>query len=206
MKNHWDKVYTRKGFDQLGWYEKSPEPTMDLIRMCELSPDSPILIAGAGASTLIDRLLHEGFLQITANDLSMNALDQAKERLGPDLSARVEWVADDLIQPVILGLGPQVELWHDRAVLHFFNEPAQREAYFKLLRSKLAAGGHAIIAGFNLQGAEKCSGLPVCRRNADLLSREMGPEFELIKSFDYRHTMPSGEVRDYIYTLFRRKA
>jgi hypothetical protein len=61
MKSHWEKVYQRNREDQLGWYEEVPEPSLNLIAECHLEKDSNILIVGAGASTLIDKLLARGY-------------------------------------------------------------------------------------------------------------------------------------------------
>ena len=61
-----------------------------------------------------------------------------------------------------------------------------------------------ILAEYNLDSADKCSGLPVHRYNAALLQEKLGEEFNLITSFDYEYTMPSGDLRTYVYTLFQR--
>jgi SAM-dependent methyltransferase len=204
MKGHWDKVYGRKSHTQLGWYEEIPEPTVDLFKACDLSPPDHILIVGAGATTLIDLLLKKDYANITANDISANAVNQLKERLGPGKSDRVNWVIDDLTAPEELASLPLVDLWQDRAVLHFFTEEAQRDSYFNLLRRLVKPGGFAMIATFSLSGAEKCSGLPVYRYNTEMLSENLGRGFDLIQSHAHMHTMPSGDTRDYIYTLFRR--
>jgi hypothetical protein len=97
-----------------------------------------------------------------------------------------------------------VHLWHDRAVLHFFTELADQYMYFSLLKKLLEVQGYAIIPSFNLEGAEKCSGLPVHRYDAEMLQDRMGHGFELIKDFNHVHAMPGGDSRDYVYTLFRR--
>ena len=56
-----------------------------------------------------------------------------------------------------------------------------------------------------MDGALKCSGLPVYRYDAGSLSSKLGDEFILLNNFDYTYTMPSGDTRAYVYTLFRRK-
>jgi len=204
MKEHWDKVYKRTAHNNLGWYEDYPEPSIELIDDCELTQDSRLLVVGAGASKLIDELLSKGYTNIFANDLSIKALESNNGRMGPLLSKQVKWIVDDLTKPIELNDMDPIDLWHDRAVLHFFNDPDDQDSYFSLLRKLLRIGGHAIIASFNLNGAEKCSGLPVHRYNAEILTERIGPDFELIKSFEYVHSMPGGDSRDYIYTLFRR--
>ena len=64
--------------------------------------------------------------------------------------------------------------------------------------------GYVILAEFNLASADKCSGLPVCRYDVELLKEKLGENFNLITSFDHDYTMPSGDKRTYIYTLFQK--
>ena len=109
-----------------------------------------------------------------------------------------------MTKPDLLYSLERVDLWHDRAVLHFFNDPADQLAYFDLLRKLIASNGYVIIAAFNLDGAEKCSGLQVYRYNRHMLQEQLGEGFSLIKAFDYTYRMPSGDTREYIYTLFQK--
>jgi hypothetical protein len=37
-----------------------------------------------------------------------------------------------------------------------------------------------------------------------MLQEKLGGDFELIEAFDYCYTMPMGETRKYVYTLFKR--
>ena len=203
LKNHWNKVYQNSRVEILGWYEDHPEPSLRLIEKCHLAKDAAILNVGAGASTLIDRLLDKGYEHIIASDLSMEALNKLKERLG-NQGNKVHWIVDDLTRANELKKLEPVDLWHDRAVLHFFTETKDQEAYFELIRKLVRPGGFVIIAAFNLQGAEKCSGLPVYRYDRAMLELSLGKEFALIESFDHTYTMPSGDTREYVYALFRR--
>ena len=116
------------------------------------------------------------------------------------------WIADDLTSPDKLNSLDQVDLWHDRAVLHFFNEAAEQLSYFNLIRKLVKVDGYVIIAAFNLDGAEKCSGLPVFRYDQTMLQNQLGEGFSLLKAFDYTYITPSGNTREYIYTLFQRKS
>lgn len=204
MKNHWQHIYEEKSFDTLGWYEDYPGPSLDLIHESGLKKGEHIFIAGAGASTLIDQLIIKGFRKISANDLSMNALEQAKKRLGPEQVDLVNWIEDDLTHPTILKNLPPVDFWHDRAVFHFFTASDERESYVELVKALLRKGGNILLAAFNTDGVEKCSGLPVARYNAEFLQEILGSQFKLLRSFDYTHFMPNSERRAYVYTLFHR--
>ena len=206
MKEHWERVYQNKEIDRLGWYEAKSEPSLQLIEKCNLPRDAAILHVGAGATTLLDDLLKIGFSKLIANDISSSALRELQLRLGKDQSKKVQWIVDDLTGPFELTSLGSVDLWHDRAVLHFFNDSLQQSAYFGLLRDLVKIEGFVIIAAFNLNGAPKCSGLPVHRYDASMLQEKLGEEFLLIETFDYTYTMPSGDTREYVYTLFQRKS
>jgi len=80
-----------------------------------------------------------------------------------------------------------------------------QDAYFNLLRTPVSQKGYVNIAAFNLKGAPKCSELPVFRYNAPMLQEKLGEEFQLKEAFDYTYTQPSGDTREYVYTLFQRK-
>ncbi len=206
QKDHWEQVYQRQPVNELGWFEENPDPSLELIEACGLPEDASMLHVGAGATTLVDILLKRGYKKIVANDISASALEKLKDRLGPQLAGKVQWMVDDLTRPDLLYALEQVDLWHDRAVLHFFTDPADRRAYFDLLRKLVKAEGYVIIAAFNLDGAEKCSGLQVYRYDQHMLHEQLGEGFSLIKAFDYTYLMPSGDTREYIYTLFQRKS
>ena len=204
MKEHWDKVYERTAVENLGWFEENAEPSLRLINRCKLSKDAAILNAGTGASTMVDALLDLGFSNIIATDISSIAIGELRKRLGPEKSTNVKWILDDLCDSKELHLLEKIDLWHDRAVLHFFLNPGEQDAYFKLLKSLVKKNGFVIIAAFNLNGAAKCSGLPVQRYNQEMLGEKLGKAFLLKLAFDYTYTMPSGDTREYIYTLFQR--
>jgi SAM-dependent methyltransferase len=203
LKLHWDNAYKRSASNQLGWFEKFPEPSLRLIKKCNLDKNASLLNVGAGTTTLIDELLKLGYNNILANDLSSTALNGLKERLGNE-SNKVKWIVDDLTQPAELHRIEPVDLWHDRAVLHFFIDKKDQDTYFNLLKKLIKTKGFVIIATFNLQGVTKCSGLPVFRYNEQMLQTNLGDDFKLIEAFDFTYFMPSGDQRAYVYTLFQR--
>jgi trans-aconitate methyltransferase len=204
LEAHWESVYTKKQVEKLGWFEENPVPSLKFIASCNLNKDSSILNVGAGATRLVDELLELGYTNIIANDLSGEALEKLKSRLGDPLSNQVKWIVDDLTKPRELLSQEPVNLWHDRAVLHFFTDHQEQASYFKLLKQLVKPGAFAIIAAFNLQGAPTCSGLPVFRYNQQMLQERLGPDFILQEAFDYNYIMPSGDERAYIYTQFKR--
>ncbi|MDP3352398.1 MAG: class I SAM-dependent methyltransferase [Flavobacteriaceae bacterium] len=203
-KSHWEKVYNKTEFDKLGWYEKEAAPSLDLIQLCNLPKDAKILNVGAGATTFVDDLLKLGYTNLLANDISAPALEVLKNRLNDEHQNNVKFIVDDLTNPTkeLLKIN-NIDVWHDRAVLHFFTDENDQNTYFDLLRKGLKPRGFVIIAVFNLEGALKCSGLDVFRYDADMLQNKLGNNFKLLKTFNYTYTMPSGDERSYVYTLFQ---
>jgi SAM-dependent methyltransferase len=202
---HWDNVYQTKDDDQLGWFEKDPEPTLKLINKCNLNPNASILNVGAGTTRLIDALIERGFTNIIANDLSTAALQKLEQRILKNYDFKLKCIVDDLTNPKDLIRLQNIDLWIDRAVLHFFLLEEDQKTYFNVIKKVVRKGGYVLIAVFSLEGAEKCSGLPLQRYNVDMLQNNLGSDFTLIEAFDHIYINPSGSERPYIYTLFQRQ-
>lgn len=201
---HWNKAYTKNPTEKLGWYEEKSTQTLELISKTQLPKDASILHVGAGSSTLIDDMVEEGYTNQIANDLSAKSLQDLEERLG-EKSDLVNFIVDDLIKPEKLNTLEGVDLWNDRAVLHFFLKEEEQKAYFDLVRKVVKHNGFVLIAVFALDGAEKCCGLPLQRYNVQMLQDNLGSEFTLQESFDYTFVNPYGGERPYVYALFQRK-
>ena len=201
-QEHWDQVFSSRAEDQVSWFEAVPETSPSLIHSCGLQRDSLILDVGAGASRLPDALLREGFTNVAVLDISPSALALTKQRLGAD-GHLVRFINAD-----VASWHPDfsVDLWHDRAVLHFLTDPAERHAYAATLRSAVRAGGHVIISGFALSGPERCSGLPVVRADQSDIAALLGADFELLDAFEKDHVTPKGARQRFQFTRFRRRA
>jgi len=150
---------------------------------------------------MVDRLLDLGFEKITVVDIADHALDIARRRLGAR-ARRVNWVVADVRG---LLLSRPVDLWHDRAVLHFLTHPDDQAAYVQRVEEAVKPGGHVLIATFGPEGPVKCSGLPVERYDTERLLRRLGPGFELVQSLQRTHTTPTGVDQQFTYGLFRRR-
>lgn len=204
LKGHWDAVYQKED-EKLGWYEPNPKKTLSLITITNLPKDAAILNVGAGTTTLIDKLLDLGYTNITANDLSDIALEKLKKRIQKRFNHQLNTIVDDLTNPTTLNQVKKVDLWIDRAVLHFFLKEEEQKAYFNLIQQIVSKKGFVLIAVFALHGAEKCSGLQLKRYNAEILKDKLGRDFKLIKTFNYNFINPSGGERPYVYTLFQKQ-
>lgn len=197
---HWSHVYTSKDEQAVSWFEAVPQVSLDLIHANGIASDAAIIDIGGGASRLVDALLDQGFSDLTVLDVSAEALEKSKARLGAH-GDTVQWIAADVTtwQPTRL-----YDVWHDRAALHFLTAPEERAAYVERLMRAVKPGSHVIIATFAPDGPERCSGLPVVRHDAASLSALLGPSFELIESRRHDHTTPAGVVQRFQFSRFRR--
>lgn len=201
-KDHWESIYRNKSPLDVSWYQKEPALSLSLINSLRLKKDENIIDVGGGASTLVDRLLDEGFENVSVLDLSANALDHAAHRLGHRAKS-VTWMNED-----ITNLVPDrsYSLWHDRAVFHFLTEKSDRQKYRKALEAAVRPDGHAIIAAFAIGGPKKCSGLDIVQYDGGKLQKELGERFALIEERSETHITPQGRKQLFGFFLFRRAA
>jgi SAM-dependent methyltransferase len=201
-QEHWDKIFATRAEDAVSWFQATPETSLRLIRACNLPREACILDVGAGASRLPDALLEEEYTNIAVLDISAAALARTRARLG-EKAHSVRFIVADIIawMPDFT-----VDLWHDRAVLHFLTEPQERAAYAGALRRAVKAGGFALISGFAPSGPERCSGLPVLRADQDMIASLLGKDFELLDAFEEDHQTPSGVRQRFVFTRFQRRA
>ena len=197
---HWRKVYKEKGEKQVSWFQEIPAISLELIHGVGAKPNSAIVDIGGGASRLMDVLLSEGYRDLTVLDLSDDAIAIARSRLG-ERATLVKWIVTDVTE---WEPSRQFDLWHDRAAFHFLTEATDRAAYLDRLMRAVRPGGHAIIATFAIDGPERCSGLPVRRYDATLLSAALGSAFALIGTRRQDHTTPTGGVQRFLFSVFRR--
>lgn len=199
--SHWDKVYAIKGEAEVSWFQKNPSTSLEMIHAASPNHDAAIIDIGGGASRLVDALLQSGYRDVAVLDLSANALDAAKRRIG-QAASMVDWIVADATtwRPV-----KTYDVWHDRAAFHFLTDSRDRDAYVERLRSAIAPGGHVIIATFAPDGPEKCSGLPVQRHDSASLLAELGPEFELVEARSETHHTPWDSTQAFQFSRFRRR-
>jgi ubiquinone/menaquinone biosynthesis C-methylase UbiE len=200
-KAHWDNLYSALHPEKLGWYEPHLRVSLDMISAARIDREARIIDIGGGASTLVDDLLARGFEHITVLDLSQAALSLARVRLGGQ-AGKVRWLKADITSASLPA--NHFDLWHDRAVFHFFTNGADREKYVKTMRRSVTAHGHIIIGAFSLQAPPKCSGLEVRRYSPELLHRELGEDLELYEHKCEAHVTPGGVEQMYVYCRFQK--
>lgn len=199
--NHWEGVYRDRPPTKVSWFQHRPNLSLDLIDRTGLTHAARILDVGGGASTLVDHLLNAGWTALSVLDISETALALARQRLG-ERAIRVTWIAADITswQPEL-----EIDLWHDRAVLHFLTDAGDQKAYADTARRALQHEGWMVIAGFAPGGPRKCSGLDVVQHDAASLGNLLGDQFELVDWKDESHCTPAGSLQEFRYHLFRRR-
>jgi len=200
-KEHWENVYQTKGRNEVSWFREHLDTSMRLISNTGVGKDASIIDVGGGNSTLVDDLLDSGFVDVSVLDISANAIDGSKERLGAKANG-VDWVVADVTSaelPV-----EKFDVWHDRAVFHFLTAEDDRRKYVELVMRSLKPDGHIIVASFSLEGPQKCSGLDVMRYSPETMHNEFGRPFQLVESLVEIHNTPFSTTQEFIYCYCRK--
>ena len=197
-KKHWENIYATKSMQDVSWFQKVPTTSLELIKQVAKNKQNAIIDIGGGDGFLVDNLLVLGYTDITVLDISKNAIDRAKKRLGK-LSEKVKWILADITKFI-----PDKEyvIWHDRAVFHFLTEQQDKENYLKLVNA--AVSGYFIIATFSNQGPKKCSGLEICNYARHDIHAFFSLNFRMIRSFKCNHLTPFGTYQNFIFSIFRK--
>ncbi len=199
-KEHWENVWTTKKSNEVSWYQEYPQTSINLILPTNPSKDAKIIDVGGGDSNLAETLLDLGFNNITVLDISANALERAKKRLG-NKSSMVTWIESDILE---LENDNRYDIWHDRALLHFLTSEENLKNYVKLVKQHVMQGGYLIISTFSTKGPIKCSGLDTRQYSKESIQELFSNEFEHVKSFEEEHVTPRGMGQIFTWNVFRK--
>ncbi len=201
LNTHWNGIYEHKLEQQLGWYEEDLSQSFKFIKLIPDYKKATIFIAGAGTSTLVD-WLHKQGNKLILNDISDTALNKLQSRLSD--ADKHQWLCYDISQAL-----PQhitaVDVWIDRAVLHFLLEEQEIKNYFENIQRVVKQGGFVFLAEFSTVGASQCAGLKVHRYSLTEMKQRLGDNFTLIETENYNYINPFGDKRPYLYALFQHK-
>ena len=197
MTSHWESTYAATTAAERSWTEELPSTSLEWIRASGIAKDARIADIGGGASRLVDVLVGEGFTRVSVVDLSASALAEAQGRVG----GQATFTQSDLFAFTPSSL---LDLWHDRAVLHFLSDPSERAAYVDHVAASVEVGGSVVIACFSLAGPEQCSQLPVTRASAQDLVQLFGRRFQLAQSATVDHLTPWGKSQPFTWVRFTR--
>lgn len=195
---HWDTVYAEKAEDAVSWFEADARDRVALIARHVPDRAAALLDVGSGRTRLIPALVAAGYRDVTALDISAEAVARAKVGTGV---GPVAWVVADIAEWTP---DRAYALWHDRAVLHFLTEAADRDGYRRALLAGTEPGSVAILSAFAPDGPTMCSGLPVRRYGQAEFEAFLGPGFTTRESFPALHRTPGGaEQRFHVHVAWR---
>ena len=200
LREHWDGRYAKIGATAVSWYEASPTVSRELLADLPVGPGSSLVDVGGGSSALVDALLADGWRDLTVMDISPVAVGIAEARVGP---SPVQWIVDDALR---WWPPRRYDVWHDRAVFHFLTSEEDRDEYRRRLAAAVRPGGYAVVGTFASDGPQSCSGLPVCRYDADALAAAVGPEFALVAQRRHVHRTPGEVEQPFTWVVLRAPA
>lgn len=200
-KKHWETIYDTKAVNEVSWYQPLPKTSLDFIQNNALSKDDAIIDIGGGDSFLVDHLLDLGYTNIAVLDISENAIERAKKRLGSKAKS-VKWIVSDI---TLFNPTEKYNVWHDRAVFHFLTDASDIEKYQQVTASALADNGKMLIGTFSESGPKKCSGIEIKQYSANLLEETFKTNFNAVECFFENHTTPFDTIQNFVFCSFVKK-
>ena len=148
-KSHWEKIYKEKSPHEVSWTQEIPFTSIHFFSDFKIQKDNPIIDVGGGESKFVDYLIDNGYENISVLDISENAINRAKDRIG-FRSKFINWIVCDIndFEPE-----KNYAVWHDRALFHFLTSQTEIDRYVK--KVKLNAKNF-IIGTFSTLGPKKC--------------------------------------------------
>ncbi len=197
---YWNTIFTGKEDHEFGWYEEDPIQTLKFVRTIPRLDEAMVFLPGAGSSILVHELIAQ-CRHLVLNDISDVAIQKLKEKIKDQ--HKITLLHHDISKPLPDSI-PMVDIWIDRAALHFLLEEREIEEYFRNLCSRVKVGGHVLFAEFAPDGASMCAGLELHRYSVEEMVERVGVDFVLIEQERYNFISPFGDIRPYIYILFKR--
>jgi 2-polyprenyl-3-methyl-5-hydroxy-6-metoxy-1,4-benzoquinol methylase len=200
-RDHWDNIYSTKKEDEVSWFQSYPKIAMDFVDLFHLPLTATIIDIGGGDSYLVDVLLNKGYQNIWVLDISTNAINKAKERLG-ERASKVSWVVSD-----VLDFNPPVEFdfWHDRAAFHFLTTEEKISRYVAVTEKAIKKNGYLLLGTFSENGPATCSGLEIKQYSEVSMEARFGNAFDKIKCTREDHTTPFNTIQNFLFCGFKRK-
>ena len=200
-QQHWDKVYSTKAEEKVSWFQPYPKISMEFVELFKLPLDANIIDIGGGDSHFVDALLDKSYKNIYVLDISVNAIEIAKKRLG-NKASKVHWILSDVTQfepPV------QFDFWHDRAAFHFLTTEEKIYKYVSIAEDAIKKDGYLILGTFSEKGPSKCSGLDIKQYSEATMSASFEVAFDRIKCITEDHMTPSNTIQNFLFCSFKKK-
>ena len=200
-KEHWENVFATKAETEVSWFQTYPKTSVEFLELFDLPLDANIIDVGGGDSHFVDALLNKGYKNVYVLDISANAIERAKTRLG-DRANNVNWIVSD-----ITDFEPKVkfDFWHDRAAFHFLTSEEKINKYVSIAESAISKSGYLILGTFSESGPTKCSGLEIKQYNESSMSVRFEIAFERIRCITENHTTPFNTIQNFLFCSFQKR-
>ena len=200
LKNHWENIYSNKDENEVSWFQTVPKTSHQLIKKLNLESNDNIIDIGSGRSRILKILIDEEFNNLSYLDISKEACKKSKIALGDDKS-KVNWNVEN-----VLNFKSKIKynLWHDRAVFHFFTDKKDIEKYKEVAIKNISAGGYLVLGTFSINGPKKCSGLDVSQYSEQSLNEIFKSDFNLLESFYIDHQTPFDTTQNFLFCIFKK--
>ena len=200
-QQHWNKVYSTNAEDEVSWFQPYPKTSMEFVELFNLPLTANIIDIGGGDSHFADALLAKGYQNIWVLDISANALERAKKRLGEKASI-VHWIVSDVAEFIP---SVQFDFWHDRAAFHFLTTEDKIYKYVSIAEDAIKQNGYLILGTFSENGPKKCSGLEVKQYSEASMSARFEIAFDRIKCIQEDHKTPFNTIQNFLFCSFKKK-
>ncbi len=199
-KKHWENIYKTKDLKDVGWFQPTPDTSLDFIKQFNVPTTAKIIDIGGGDSYLVDHLLNMGYQDISVLDISEAAINRAKLRLS-DKATNVKWIVADAanFKPT-----EKYDFWHDRAAFHFLTNEQEISNYLKAAQENINPSGVLVIGTFSEQGPKKCSGIEIKQYSETTMTNLLKKFFEKIKCITVDHKTPFGTIQNFVFCSFRK--
>lgn len=200
-KHHWENVFATKTENEVSWFQPYPKTSVSFIQLFNIPLNANIIDVGGGDSHFVDALLEMGYKNISVLDISSNAIERAKKRLGEKANL-VNWIVSDITK-----FEPKVkyDFWHDRAAFHFLTSDEKVNKYVSIAEEAINQNGYLVLGTFSENGPKKCSGLDIKQYTETSMSVRFEIKFDRIKCITEDHTTPFNTVQNFLFCSFKRK-
>ncbi|MFN8324131.1 MAG: class I SAM-dependent methyltransferase [Chitinophagales bacterium] len=200
LKEHWENVFATKQETDVSWFQPYPKTSIEFLELFKLPLDANIIDVGGGDSHFVDALLEKGYRNIYLLDISANAVERTKKRLG-EKAENVSFIVSDITE-----FKPETkfDFWHDRAAFHFLTGEEKINKYVSLAEQSINKNGYLILGTFSNEGPKKCSGLEIKQYSEGSMSNRFEVGFNRIKCIREDHLTPFNTTQNFLFCSFQR--
>lgn len=198
---HWENVFATKAETDFSWFQPYPKTSIEFLELFNLPLTASIIDVGGGDSHFIDALLEKGYQNIYLLDISANAIERVKKRLG-EAANKIHFIHSD-----VTDFKPEIkfDFWHDRAAFHFLTTEAQIEKYVSIAEQSINPNGYFVLGTFAENGPKKCSGLEIKQYSERSMNARFEKNFERIICIEETHETPFNTTQQFLFCSFKKR-